>query len=184
MQRMPEYIQDLVSQYGIRNVTILTKAAAGPVGTMVGTSTGIEPFFSWTYFRKSRLGVNKEHIKVAQDWLGQHEGEKLPDYFATAMELTPEEHVRVQAAVQRWTDSAISKTSNAPQDYTLEQTKQLHTLMYNLGCKGGTIYRDGSRDEQILATDHKKLGKDVAEQIEAKQAASLSPSTLLGTSAA
>ncbi len=169
MKAMPEYVRGLVKEHGIRNVTIMTQAPTGTVGTMVGTSTGIEPFFSWTYFRKSRLGVHEEKIKLAQDWLDKHPGAtELPDYFATAMSLTPEEHVRVQAAVQRWTDSAISKTVNAPSEYTIEQTKQLYTLMYDLGCKGGTIYRDGSRDEQILATDHKKLGKDAAEQVESK----------------
>ncbi len=166
MQRMPEYIRHLVRSYGIRNVTILTQAPTGTIGTMVGTSTGIEPFFSWTYFRKSRLGVHEEKIKLAQDWLDAHPNEKLPEYFVTAMELTPEEHVRVQAAVQRWTDSAISKTVNAPENYTVEQTKKLYELMFDLGCKGGTIYRDGSRDEQILATDHKKLGKDASDQVE------------------
>lgn len=169
MKSMPQYVRDLVKEHGIRNVTILTQAPTGTVGTMVGTSTGIEPFFSWTYFRKSRLGVHEEKIKLAKDWLEKNPGEDLPEYFVTAMTLAPEEHVRVQAAVQRWTDSAISKTVNAPADYTVEQTKELYTLMYDLGCKGGTIYRDGSRDEQILATDHKKLGKDVAEQIESKK---------------
>src|SRR5690606_19104920 len=59
-------------------------------------------------------------------------------------------HVRVQAAIQRWVDSSISKTSNLPNNYTVEQTRQLYELMYELGCKGGTIYRDGSRDEQVL----------------------------------
>lgn len=169
MKQMPEYIRHLVFRYGIRNVTILTQAPTGTVGTMVGTSTGIEPFFSWKYFRKSRLGVHQEHIKLAKDWLDAHPGEDLPSYFATAMSLTPEEHVRVQAAVQRWTDSAISKTVNAPEEYSIEQTKKLYELMYDLGCKGGTIYRDGSRDEQILATDHKKLGKDVVEQMESRR---------------
>lgn len=183
MQQMPEYIRELVRQYGIRNVTILTQAPTGTVGTMVGTSTGIEPFFSWTYFRKSRLGVHEEKIKLAQDYLDKRPGAELPEHFATAMDLAPEEHVRVQAAVQKWTDAAISKTVNAPQDYTIEQTKELYTLMYNLGCKGGTIYRDGSRDEQILATDHNKLGKDAAEQVEAKKILSASdPSTSLGAS--
>jgi ribonucleoside-diphosphate reductase alpha chain len=171
MKNMPEGIRSQVKEHGIRNVTILTQAPTGTIGTMVGTSTGIEPFFSWTYFRKSRLGVHEEKIKLAQDWLEKNPGQSLPNYFVTAMELAPEEHVRVQAAVQRWTDSAISKTCNAPADYTVEQTKELYKLMYDLGCKGGTIYRDGSRDEQILATDHKKLGKDVSDQIVAKQAA-------------
>ncbi|OGE87525.1 MAG: ribonucleoside-diphosphate reductase, adenosylcobalamin-dependent [Candidatus Doudnabacteria bacterium RIFCSPLOWO2_02_FULL_49_13] len=169
MKKMPEYIRHLVRQYGIRNVTILTQAPTGTIGTMVGTSTGVEPFFSWTYFRKSRLGVHQEHIKLAKDWLDAHPGESLPDYFVTAMELTPEEHVRVQAAVQRWTDSAISKTVNAPENYTVEQTAKLYEMLYDLGCKGGTIYRDGSRDEQILATDHKKLGKDASDQVETQQ---------------
>lgn len=173
MKNMPGYIRDLVAKYGIRNVTIMTQAPTGTVGTMVGTSTGIEPFFSWTYFRKSRLGVHEEKIKLAQDWLDTHPGQELPEYFVTAMTLKPEEHVRVQAAVQRWTDSAISKTCNAPSEYTVEQTKQLYTMMYDLGCKGGTIYRDGSRDEQILATDHKKLGKDVVEQMESKKESSV-----------
>ncbi len=171
MQNMPPYIRDLVAKYGIRNVTILTQAPTGTVGTMVGTSTGIEPFFSWTYFRKSRLGVHQEHIKLAKDWLDQHPGESLPEYFATAMELSPEEHVAVQAAVQRWMDSAISKTVNAPEHYTIEQTAKLYEMMYDLGCKGGTIYRDGSRDEQILATDSKKLGKDAQEQVEKQEQA-------------
>jgi len=182
MKNMPSYIRDLVSQYGIRNVTIMTQAPTGTVGTMVGTSTGIEPFFSWTYFRKSRLGVHEEKIKLAADWLEKHPGEDLPNYFATAMELTPEEHVQVQAAVQRWTDSAISKTCNAPQDYTVEQTKKLYELMYDLGCKGGTIYRDGSRDEQILATDHTKLGKDASDQVQAKMDAASSANLSLSTS--
>ncbi len=168
MKNMPEYIRDLVAKYGIRNVTILTQAPTGSVGTMVGTSTGIEPFFSWTYFRKSRIGVHQEKIKIAQDWLDNNPGQELPEYFVTAMELAPEDHVRMQAAVQRWTDSAISKTVNAPSDYTVDQTKQLYELLYDLGCKGGTIYRDGSRDEQVLATDHKKLGKDAAQQVESK----------------
>jgi ribonucleoside-diphosphate reductase alpha chain len=89
MKNMPEYIRNLVRQYGIRNVTIMTQAPTGTVGTMVGTSTGIEPFFSWTYFRKSRLGVHEEKIKLAQDWLEKHPGQDLPQYFTTAMELAP-----------------------------------------------------------------------------------------------
>jgi ribonucleoside-diphosphate reductase alpha chain len=87
----------------------------------------------------------------------------MPDYFVTAMDLTPEEHVRVEAAIQQWTDSSISKTCNVPQDYTVEQTRQLYELMYELGCKGGTIYRDKSRDEQVL-----NLKPETAEEKEKK----------------
>lgn len=166
MQSMPEYIRSLVRQYGIRNVTLMTQAPTGTVGTMVGTSTGVEPFYSWTYFRKARLGVHEEKIALAKDWLDAHPGENLPQYFVTALELMPEEHVKVQAAIQRWTDSAISKTCNAPHDYTVGQTKDLYEKMYDMGCKGGTIYRDGSRSEQILATDSKNLGQDAVDQLE------------------
>src|SRR5690606_17762238 len=92
-----------------------------------------------------------ENAKVAQDWFDAHPGEtQLPAYFVNAMELTPEEHVRVQGAIQRWVDSSISKTANVPNNYTVEQTRELYEYMYELGCKGGTIYRDGSRSEQVL----------------------------------
>lgn len=170
MKQMPEDLREKIRKHGIRNVTILTQAPTGTVGTMVGTSTGIEPFYSWTYYRKSRLGVHQEHIKIAKDWLDAHPGEELPPYYANAMDLDPEAHVKVMAAVQRWTDAAISKTTNAPSHYTVEDTEKLYELMYDLGAKGGTIYRDGSRDEQVLATDSKHLGKDVAEQLAEKAA--------------
>lgn len=151
MQAMPEEIRERVRRDGIRNVTLLTQAPNGTTGTMVNTSTGIEPFFSWKYFRKSRLGLHEEHVPLVQEWYEQHPGQtELPEYYVTAMELTPEDHVRVQAAVQRWVDSSISKTSNLPNHYTVEETRKLYEYMYELGCKGGTVYRDGSRDEQVL----------------------------------
>jgi ribonucleotide reductase alpha subunit/predicted RNA-binding Zn-ribbon protein involved in translation (DUF1610 family) len=120
-------------------------------GTMVNSSTGIEPFFSWIYYRKSRLGLHEEQVPVVSEWYAKNPGaEKLPDFFVTAMELAPEDHVKVQGAFQKWIDSAISKTCNVPNHYTVEQVSQLYIQMYELGCKGGTIYRDGSRDEQVL----------------------------------
>jgi ribonucleoside-diphosphate reductase alpha chain len=150
MRAMPADVREAVRAKGIRNVTLLTQAPTGTVGTMVGTSTGIEPFYFWSYFRKSRLGVHEEKVAILEEWEAAHPGEKRPDYFVAAMELSPEEHVKVQATTQRWVDSAISKTCNCPSDYTVEQTKELYELMYKLGCKGGTIYRDKSRDEQVL----------------------------------
>ncbi len=152
MQRMPEEVRQLVAQHGVRNVTLLTQAPTGTVGTMVGSSTGIEPFYALKYFRQSRLGFDEQYVAVAQEWLEAHPGEQLPDYFVGAMDLTPEEHIAVQAAVQRWTDSSISKTANAPQDYSVEDTARLYELAYDLGCKGVTIYRDHSRHEQVLHT--------------------------------
>ena len=153
MKQMDGDVREAIASSGMRNVTLLTQAPTGTTGTMVGTSTGIEPFFSWTYRRYSRLGVHEERVAVADEWLSAHPGEQLsalPSHFVTAMELSPEEHVRVQGAIQRWVDSSISKTCNVPADYTVDQTRELYELMYRLGCKGGTVYRDQSRDEQVL----------------------------------
>ncbi len=150
MQGMLAEVQAAVKEKGIRNVTLLTQAPTGTTGTMVNTSTGIEPFYYWSFHRKGRMGTHEERVSVYEEWLTQHPGEPLPPYFVTAMDLEPEDHVRVQAAIQRWVDSSISKTCNTPNSYTVEQTRQLYELMYELGCKGGTIYRDGSRDVQVL----------------------------------
>jgi ribonucleoside-diphosphate reductase alpha chain len=150
MQAMPEQVRQTIREQGLRNVTLLTVAPTGTTGTMVATSTGVEPYFSWSYFRKSRLGIHEERVAVVEEWEREHPGQPLPDYFINAMQLSPTEHVKVQGALQRWIDSAISKTCNVPNEYTVEQTRELYEYMYRLGCKGGTIYRDGSRDEQVL----------------------------------
>ncbi len=146
-------------------------------GTMVNTSTGIEPFFSWVYYRKSRLGLHEEKVPIVKEWYDENpNATKLPDYFITAMDLAPMEHVKVQGAFQRWIDSAISKTANLPNNYTVEQTADLYEYMYELGCKGGTVYRDGSRDEQVLMlkgderaekeNDAKSKKEDKSEKVE------------------
>ena len=151
MQTMPERTRDKIRLDGIRNVTLLTQAPTGTTGTMVNTSTGVEPFFSWVYYRKSRLGLHEEQVPIVKDWYDAHpDAAELPDYFVTAMDLTPHEHIKVQGAFQRWIDSAISKTCNVPNEYTVDEVSELYKYMYELGCKGGTIYRDGSRDEQVL----------------------------------
>ena len=148
MKGMPEDIRDQIKQYGIRNVCLLTVAPTGTTGTMMGTSTGIEPFFNWQYTRTSRLGTEIETVPVIEE-LGL-DIDNLPDYCITAMSLLPEQHVAVQAAIQRWVDSAISKTTNCPTNFSIEDTDRLYRMAYNLGCKGITIYRDNSRDEQVL----------------------------------
>lgn len=144
-----------IQKKGMRNVTVLTQAPTGSTGTMVGTSTGIEPYFAFEYYRQSRLGYDKQYVPIAKEWMDKHPGEPLPDYFITAMDMKAEDHIRVQAAVQRWVDSSISKTANCPSDFTIEETKKLYEYAFELGCKGVTIYRDGSRDEQILSTKSK-----------------------------
>lgn len=149
-------VGEAVLEKGVRNVTIITQAPTGSTGTMVGTSTGIEPYFAFKYFRQSRLGFDEQFVPIAQEWIDAHPGEELPDYFVTAMSLSAEDHIRAQAAIQRWVDSSISKTANCPSDFTIEDTKKLYELAFDLGCKGVTIYRDGSRDVQVLQTEKKE----------------------------
>lgn len=162
-------VEEAIRDKGIRNVTLITQAPTGSTGTMVGTSTGIEPYFAFKYFRQSRLGYDEQFVPIAQNWLEQHPGEPLPDYYVTAMDLSAENHIRVQAAIQKWVDSSISKTANCPADFTVEDTAKLYELAFELGCKGVTIYRDGSRDVQVLSTSKKEETLAVDQNAEAAE---------------
>jgi ribonucleoside-diphosphate reductase alpha chain len=160
-------VGEVIKNNGMRNVTVITQAPTGSTGTMVGTSTGIEPYFAFEYYRQSRLGFDKQYVPIAQDWKDTHPDQELPDYFVTSMTLTAEDHIRAQAAIQTWVDSSISKTANCPADFTVEETKRLYELAFDLGCKGVTIYRDGSRDVQVLSTS---AGADKKEEKKAEVA--------------
>lgn len=151
---LPEDLRQQIVEHGLRNVTLTTQAPTGTVGTMLSTSTGIEPYYAFEFFQQSRLGFHKVTIPLAKSY--QREDGSFPDWMVTAMQMSPLDHIRVQAAVQRWTDSSISKTANAPENFTVEQTKQLYEEAYRLGCKGVTIYRDNCRHEQVLTTDAEK----------------------------
>jgi ribonucleoside-diphosphate reductase alpha chain len=88
-----------------------------------------------------------------QEYLDQHpeaDPNNLPEWFISAMELAPQAHADVQCVIQRWIDSSISKTVNAPRGYTVEQVQKVYERLYKGGAKGGTVYVDGSRDAQVL----------------------------------
>jgi ribonucleoside-diphosphate reductase alpha chain len=154
MSKMPADILEGVKEYGIRNSHLLTVAPTGSTGTMVGVSTGLEPYFSFSYFRSGRLGKFIEvKADIVQEYLDQHpeaDPNNLPSWFVSAMELAPEAHADVQCVIQRWIDSSISKTVNAPKGYTVEQVEKVYERLYKGGAKGGTVYVDGSRDSQVL----------------------------------
>src|SRR5690606_5065517 len=103
---------------GIRNSHLLTVAPTGSTGTMVGVSTGLEPYFSFSYFRSGRLGKFIEvKAEIVEEYLSNHpeaHPDALPEWFISAMELSPEAHADTQCVIQRWIDSSISKTVNAP----------------------------------------------------------------------
>ncbi len=154
MSRMPEHVRQGVLENGIRNSHLLTVAPTGSTGTMVGVATGLEPYFSFVYYRSGRLGKFIEvKAEIVQEYLEAHpeaDENNLPHWFISSMELSPEAHADVQCVIQRWVDSSISKTVNAPKGYTVEQVQQVYERLYKGGAKGGTVYVDGSRDSQVL----------------------------------
>ncbi|OLO42861.1 ribonucleoside-diphosphate reductase, adenosylcobalamin-dependent [Alkalihalophilus pseudofirmus] len=154
MKKMPEDIRQGVLEHGIRNSHLLTVAPTGSTGTMVGVSTGLEPYFSFSYYRSGRLGKFIEvNAEIVQEYMNSHPEvtkENLPDWFVSSMELTTEAHADVQCIIQRWVDSSLSKTVNAPRGYTVEQVQKVYERLYKGGAKGGTVYVDGSRDAQVL----------------------------------
>ena len=154
IKKLPKNIQDDIKKYGIRNSHLLTIAPTGSTGTMVGVSTGLEPYFGFSYFRSGRLGkfieVNAPIVDKYLSVYPEYSKESLPDTFVSAMELAPEEHVDVQCIIQHWVDSSISKTVNAPKGYSVEEVEKVYMRLYKGGAKGGTVYVDGSRDSQVL----------------------------------
>lgn len=175
MQKMPEDIRESILENGIRNSHLLTVAPTGSTGTMVGVSTGLEPYFSFSYYRSGRLGKFIEvKADIVQEYLDRHpeaDENNLPNWFVTAMELAPEAHADVQCVIQRWIDSSISKTVNAPKGYSVEQVEKVYERLYRGGAKGGTVYVDGSRDTQVLTLkaeensfDETAVQKDASKQ--------------------
>jgi ribonucleoside-diphosphate reductase alpha chain len=117
--------------------------------------------------RRDRTGEHILYHPLLQAWRDKHPNEPTPHYFVSSKDLTPEEHVRVQAMVQRYTDSSISKTVNAPNSHTVEQVQTLYRLAYEMGCKGITYYRDGSRDAVLtrVEDEKKEVQKEVAKEL-------------------
>lgn len=167
MRNMPADIREGVLKHGIRNSHLLTVAPTGSTGSMVGCSTGLEPYFSFKYYRSGRLGKFIEvNAAIVQEYLEanpQADPNNLPPFFVSAMELSPEQHVDVQCIIQRWVDSSLSKTVNAPKGYSVQQVEAVYERLYKGGAKGGTVYVDGSRDSQVLTlTAEENTFEDVA----------------------
>lgn len=156
IQRLPEAIKAKIKQHGIRNAVILTQAPTGTTSLLAGVSSGIEPVYDFAMLRRDRTGEHVLYHPLYQQWHDAHPDEPTPDWFVKAADLTPEEHVRVQALIQRYTDSSISKTVNAPNSHTVQQVDTLYRLAYELGCKGVTYYRDGSRDAVLMHLEDKQ----------------------------
>jgi ribonucleoside-diphosphate reductase alpha chain len=163
----------------IRNATTTTIAPTGTISIIANSSSGVEPLFAVSYVRQVMdknilLEVNPYFEKLAKDQgfyseelmqrIAEHGTvhdipeipEELRKVFVTAHDISPDDHIAMQAAFQKYTDNAVSKTVNFPNTATIEDVEKVYRLAYQSNCKGVTIYRDGSRDEQVLSTGKKE----------------------------
>ncbi|MGQ9719330.1 MAG: vitamin B12-dependent ribonucleotide reductase [Nitrososphaerales archaeon] len=157
----------------LRNSTVTTIAPTGTISIIAGCSSGIEPLFAVSFVRNVLEGtklieansvfeeIAKKRGFYSEDLMTRiakkgsiREIEGIPEdikkLFVTALDITPEWHVRMQATFQKYTDNAVSKTINLPHDSTVEDVRDAYLLAYKLGCKGITVYRYGSKKEQVL----------------------------------
>jgi ribonucleoside-diphosphate reductase alpha chain len=164
---------DMAGEEALRNATTTTIAPTGTISIIAGSSSGVEPYFAIAYIRNvmdndELLEVNALFREVAEReefyseelmktiaGIGSLENitqipERFREIFRTSHDISPEAHVRIQAAFQKYTDNAVSKTVNFRKSATPEDVDRAYMLAYDLGCKGVTIYRDGSREAQVL----------------------------------
>ena len=161
-EKHPEVIEG-IKKYGIRNVTLVTQAPTGTTGTLAQTSTGIEPFFAREFWRNSRIGLTVQKAPVIK----RLEEKNLDtSNLKFAQDYTPKQHLDFQAVAQKWCDSSISKTINAPRETTVEDVSDLIEYAYDIGLKGFTVYVDGSRDQQVLGTDKTNEAKEEHKEFE------------------
>ncbi len=166
IRRLPEDITAGIARYGIRNGVLQTQAPTGTTSLLAGVSSGIEPVYDFSFKRKDRIGEHIVYHPLYRAYVAEHPNEPVPDYFVNAKQLTPLEHVKMQAVIQKYTDASISKTVNAPENHTHEDVKELYMKAYELGCKGVTYFRENSRDISVLESldaDKKKQEKAHAE---------------------
>jgi ribonucleoside-diphosphate reductase alpha chain len=167
----------------LRNCNVTTVAPTGTISIIAGCSSGIEPLFAVAFMRNQAgvlmPDVNEDFVAIAKSegWYSDDLMRRIAEaghidfaevpakgrrVFVTANHIKPEWHIRMQAAFQEYNDSAISKTCNFAYDATEEYVEEIYRLAYRLGCKGVTVYRDGSRDMQVLSTG--STAKKVQEQ--------------------
>ena len=156
IKKLPEEIRNKVFKQGIRNAVLLTIAPTGTTSLISGVSSGVEPVYEFEFIRNDRLGKHMMYHPLYEEFKKENPTAEKPDYFVSANDLTPEEHVKVQAVAQDYIDSSISKTVNAPKTHTVEDVKRLYELAYDSGLKGITYMRDGSRLGVLERIEEKK----------------------------
>lgn len=156
MQTMDADVREAIRTHGIRNSHLTSVAPTGTISLYAGNvSSGIEPVFAYAYKRKVLQpdGSRSEEEVVdyaVQMWRDRFGEAPLPDYFVNAQTLAPLDHVRMQAAAQKWVDSSISKTINCPEDISFDDFQEVYLAAYDTGCKGCTTYRPNAVTGSVL----------------------------------
>ena len=157
MRAMDADLREAVRQHGIRNALLTSIAPTGTISLYAGNvSSGIEPVFAYSYTRKVLQPDGARSEEEVEDyavrlWRERQGDAPLPDYFVNAQTLAPIDHVRMQAAAQKWVDSSISKTINVPESISFQDFKDVYLAAWEMGCKGCTTYRPNEVTGSVLA---------------------------------
>ncbi len=166
VKSMRENVLSKIKEQGLRNACILTVPPVGSGSVLAGTTSGVEPIFALSYLRRSESlseGEFKVYHPLVSEYMekfGLEDEEDLPDTFVTSHKIKPELRVRMQAAIQKHIDSCISSTVNLPKDISLEEVEKIYFLSWKLGCKGITVYREGSREGILITEEETKNRKE------------------------
>jgi len=161
MAQMDKDVREAIRKHGIRNALLTSVAPTGTISLYAGNvSSGIEPVFAYAYTRKvlQKDGSRTEEEVVdyaVRLWREKHGDAPLPDHFVNAQTLPPLDHVRMQAAAQKWVDSSISKTINCPPDISFDAFKEVYMAAWDQGCKGCTTYRPNDVTGSVLTVSEK-----------------------------
>ena len=167
VNKLPSSVKSKIKKWGIRNSVLLQQAPTGSTSLLAGVSSGIEPVYEFSFIRRDRLGEHRLYHPLFEEWKKNNPSSTIPYYFVSANDLKPEDHVKVQAAIQKYVDASISKTVNAPNTHSVADVNKLYRLAYELGCKGITYMREGSRPgvlERVTdkSKEQKKTDKDLS----------------------
>ncbi|MCX7913215.1 MAG: vitamin B12-dependent ribonucleotide reductase [Thermodesulfovibrionales bacterium] len=188
----------------LRNATLTTIAPTGTLSIIAGCSSGIEPLFAVAFVRNVLEGTklievnpyfegmlkeyglwNRDLVEKCSQSNSIQNLKELPEeirrIFVTSHDISPSDHIRMQASFQKYTDNAVSKTVNFPNYATPKDVEEVFLLAYNLGCKGVTVYRDGSRQEQVLSTVKKKIEESPDMEITQRIIPKKRPTVIKGT---
>jgi ribonucleoside-diphosphate reductase alpha chain len=156
-----ELKSSIIQSKGTRNVTLLSVAPTGSISNLLGVSSGIEPLFNHEYVRRTRINGEDEFVDYVHPGVEESRKAGLPDsLWPTAYEITPIDHVMIQSIAQQYIDQSISKTVNLPKQAAVDDVAFVYSEAWKRGLKGVTVYRDGSREMQVLYNNHKQE-KDV-----------------------